>query len=587
MTHLRQRMQEDLRLRNFSERTVRHYTHTVAEFAKYFRKSPDQLGPEHVRTYLLFLLNERKLAWGTIQGARSALKFLYTRTLKQTWFDQEVIKPKIRRKLPTVWSREEVCALLDAEMNTKHRALLALYYSAGLRCQEALDLKVTDIDSKRMVIHVREGKGKFPRQVMLSPKLLEILRVYWRWRKPKDWLFQGKRPGEPLKANAVRVVCQKLRKQLGIRKPLSPHVLRHSFATHLLDAGTDLRSIQLLLGHRDLETTSRYLHVSEARLHATPSPLDDLPIRTSALLREGTEPHDRTSARSGRCLPRSSGRVPSTLGPCVCRTSNGRCCAISACAAPPRWALISNDAIAAAMRLSLMTPAGTGTVPSASLRLAIAGSLKQAASLLPVPYVHVVFTVPEQLAPLALRNQRLFYYAAVSCRLRDPAGDRRRSTASRRTHRHARRSPYLESEPPVSSPSALSRSRRRTGSRSLPLDRNQTPRVLPPGARAQPHVPRQTARLPQAELSAWRAMLPRQAGCTLRTTRISLSARKPATKEWVVYSKPPFGGPEHVLKYLARYTHRVAISNGRLISLDNGQVRFRWRDSRHNNRSSP
>ena len=287
MTHLRQRMQEDLRLRNFSERTIRHYTHTVAEFAKYFHKSPDQLGPEHVRSFLLYLLNERKLAWGTIQGARSALKFLYKRTLKQTWFDQEVIKPKVRRKLPTVWSREEVCALLDAEMNTKHRALLALYYSAGLRCQEALDLKVTDIDSKRMVIHIREGKGKFPRQVMLSPKLLEILRVYWRWRKPKDWLFQGKRPGEPLKANAVRVACQKLRKELGISKPLSPHVLRHSFATHLLDAGTDLRSIQLLLGHRDLETTSRYLHVSEARLHSTPSPLDDLPIRINGTTQGG------------------------------------------------------------------------------------------------------------------------------------------------------------------------------------------------------------------------------------------------------------------------------------------------------------
>lgn len=116
MTHLCQRMQEDLRLRNFSERTVRHYTHTIAEFAKYFHKSPDQLGPEHVRTFLLHLLNERKLAWGTIQGARSALKFLYVRTLKQTWFDQEVIKPKVRRKLPTVWSREEVCALLDAEI---------------------------------------------------------------------------------------------------------------------------------------------------------------------------------------------------------------------------------------------------------------------------------------------------------------------------------------------------------------------------------------------------------------------------------------------------------------------------------------
>jgi integrase/recombinase XerD len=287
MTHLRQRMQEDLRLRNFSERTIRRYTHIVAEFAKYFHKSPDQLGPEHVRSFLLYLLNERKLAWGTIQGARSALKFLYARTLKQTWFDQEVIKPKVRRKLPTVWSREEVCALLDAPMNTKHRAPLALYYSAGLRCQEALDLKVSDIDSKRMVIHIREGKGKFPRQVMLSPKLLEILRVYWRWCKPKDWLFPGKQAGQPLKANAVRVVCQKLRKQLGIKKPLSPHVLRHSFASHLLDTGTDLRSIQLLLGHRDLETTSRYLHVSEARLHATPSPLDELPIRITVTAQGG------------------------------------------------------------------------------------------------------------------------------------------------------------------------------------------------------------------------------------------------------------------------------------------------------------
>ena len=279
MTHLRQRMQEDLRLRNFSERTIRHYTHNVAEFANYFHKSPDQLGPEHIRTWLLYLLNERKLAWGTIQGARSALKFLYTRTLKQTWFDQEVIKPKVRRKLPTVWSREEVCALLDATTNSKHRVLLALYYGAGLRCQEALDLKVTDIDSKRMIIHIREGKGKFPRQVMLSPKLLELLRLYWRGRKPKEWLFPGERPDGPLFQNAVRVACQKLRKKLGISKPLSPHVLRHSFATHLLDAGTYLHSIQLLLGHRDLETTARYLHVSEARLHATASPLEDLPLR--------------------------------------------------------------------------------------------------------------------------------------------------------------------------------------------------------------------------------------------------------------------------------------------------------------------
>jgi len=279
MTERRKRLQEELRLRNFSPETVRSYTATVAEFARYFHKSPDQLGPEHVRSYQLYLVNERKLAWPTIQVRMAGLRFFYTRTLKQSWFDTDVAKPTVRRKLPVVWSREEVTALLDATRNLKHRALLATLYSAGLRCQEALHLKVTDIDSQRMIINIREGKGRHPRQVMLSPKLLDLLRHYWRQRKPKDWLFPGIGSNRPMYATGVRIFCLKLRKKLGIAKPLTPHVLRHSFATHLLDRGTDLRSIQLLLGHRDLETTARYLHVSEHRLHSTPSPLDDLPIR--------------------------------------------------------------------------------------------------------------------------------------------------------------------------------------------------------------------------------------------------------------------------------------------------------------------
>ena len=224
MIELRKRLQEELRLRNFSPETVRSYTATVADFARYFHKSPDQLGPEHVRSYQLYLLNERKLAWPTIQVRMAGLRFFYTRTLKQSWFDTDVAKPKVRRKLPVVWSREEVTALLDATRNLKHRALLATLYSAGLRCQEALHLKVTDIDSRRMIINIREGKGRHPRQVMLSLKLLDLLRVYWRRRKPKNWLFPGVRSDRPMYATGVRIFCQKLRKKLGTIKKHSSAV---------------------------------------------------------------------------------------------------------------------------------------------------------------------------------------------------------------------------------------------------------------------------------------------------------------------------------------------------------------------------
>jgi integrase/recombinase XerD len=292
MTRLRQRMLEDLQRRNYSHDTIRAYIRAVQQFAEYFGRSPEHLGAEQLRRYQLYLLHEKKLSLGTVENCISALRFLYKKTLKRRdlAFD-DLPFPKQPHKLPVVLSQDEVTRLIEAAPNRMYRILLILLYGTGMRRTEASRLKVSDIDSQRMVIHIHSGKGLRDRDVPLTPKLLEVLRDYWRWKKPRVYLFPSKMGDpsveQPISDKTVWNACRAAATRAGIQKKLSPHTLRHCFATHLLEAGTDLRTIQLLMGHERLEDTTIYLHLSQRHLHAAINPFDQLTLRTVPEDRQG------------------------------------------------------------------------------------------------------------------------------------------------------------------------------------------------------------------------------------------------------------------------------------------------------------
>jgi site-specific recombinase XerD len=278
MTILRQRMTEDMQVRNLSPHTQASYLQQVSLFARYFRTSPDALTPEHIRTYQIYLTNEKRLAPNSIHTAVAALRFLYKVTLKKDWtFGEDIPLPKKPQKLPVVLSPEEVVHFLNCVDRGKHRVILTTCYAAGLRISEAVRLKAAAIDSARMVVRVEQGKGRKDRYVMLSPMLLEILRSYWRAVRPQEWLFPGSHDNQPITKDAVEAACQKAHRLAGLSKSVTPHSLRHAFAVHLLESGTDLRTIQLLLGHRSLATTAKYLRIATNKVCATSSPLDLLP----------------------------------------------------------------------------------------------------------------------------------------------------------------------------------------------------------------------------------------------------------------------------------------------------------------------
>ena len=277
MTPLRQRFIDDLRLRNYARRTIDTYVSRVACFAKHFGRSPEVLGPKEVRDFQLHLLQQR-VSWSSFNQAVCALRFLYGTTLGRP--EQLPLIPfgKRPKTLPSVLSPAEVLRLLDAAKPGRDRILLQVAYGCGLRLSELIHLQVADIDSARMVIHVRQGKGAKDRLVPLALRLLDELRAYWRMTRPRTWLFPGQKPGRPLNASHVQRGMSRLVKQVGLSKHCSMHTLRHSFATHLLEAGVDLLTLKALLGHTSLQTTARYLHISTHRLMQTPSLLDLLAL---------------------------------------------------------------------------------------------------------------------------------------------------------------------------------------------------------------------------------------------------------------------------------------------------------------------
>ena len=283
MTELRRRMIEELRLRNYSPNTITVYLRCVAQFAQHFRLSPDRLGPEHIRQYQLFLVQEKEVSWALFNQTVCALRFFYHHILHRDWMIEHIPYPRQEEKLPVVLSPAEVAAVFEATPNLKHRTILMTIYAGGLRVAEVTHLRVSDIDSQRQVISVRQGKGRKDRQVMLSPKLLEVLRIYWKSYRPMVWLFPGESPGQPISSETVWRVCRQAGEAAHLSKPISPHTLRHCFATHLLEDEIDLRRIQVLLGHRNLKTTARYLHVSNLAVRTTVSPLDRLPDANSLL----------------------------------------------------------------------------------------------------------------------------------------------------------------------------------------------------------------------------------------------------------------------------------------------------------------
>lgn len=295
MSPLRERMLQDMRLKNFSEPTKRSYIHYVSEFVDYYGVSPRKLGLDDIRNYLLYLIDQRQLSPQSINTFISAIQFLYTVTLEMPWSKAQFGRLKVPTKLPVVLSQAEVIEFFRHVGILKHRAVLMLCYGSGLRISEAVALKAEHIDSQRMLIRVEQGKGAKDRYTVLSQRLLLLLREYWKVQRPTDYLFPGTKAGSHIQPGSIQEICRDACILSGIQKRVTPHTLRHSFATHLLENGNDIRAIQVLLGHKRIDTTAHYTSVSPQTVSKIVSPLDLTP-ETAKLKRKRGRPSNKPAA---------------------------------------------------------------------------------------------------------------------------------------------------------------------------------------------------------------------------------------------------------------------------------------------------
>jgi integrase/recombinase XerD len=297
VTHLRQAMLEELHRRNYAASTIAYYIRNVEQFAQFFKRSPDRLSHTHLRTYQAYLLRERKLAPRTVRLHVCAIRFFFVKTLKRRYLLDDTPYPKIPRRLPQILSVDDVSRLIEAAHSLSHRTMLMVLYSTGMRNAELRHLQVADIDSRRMLIHIQQGKGGRDRYVPLSTTLLATLRAYYRWMRPKTWLFPGTvagwRADKPITPKVLWEACVVAAQRAGLRTRVSPHLLRHSYATHLLESGADLRTIQLLLGHAEVRHTVLYLHLSQRHLRAVANPLDAMCVAAPDTARRTRLKHKR------------------------------------------------------------------------------------------------------------------------------------------------------------------------------------------------------------------------------------------------------------------------------------------------------